>query len=102
MNSELNSDGFDRIRPRRTGGGDGPADPLGRRVLFGVVEQQPALGAVLVACSACGKTSAVTPLALLALAVPSLHLPLLRRGHPSWMRCPACRRRAWVRLGVQL
>jgi hypothetical protein len=36
------------------------------------------------------------------MALPSVHLPLVRRGHPSWMRCPACARRTWVRLGLRL
>lgn len=99
--------GFDRLRPRA---GDvpaprqppPPADPLGRRALFSVAEQPPALGAVTVTCSSCGETSVVTPRTLIGLALPSLHLPVLRRHHPSWMRCPSCRRRTWVRLGVRL
>jgi hypothetical protein len=100
-------DGFDRLRRRAPGPGagpvlSGPADPMGRRALYSVAEQPAALGAVTVACSACGETAVVTPRALVALAIPSLHLPLLRRGHSSWMRCPSCRRRTWVRLGLSL
>jgi len=95
--------GFDRLRRRRPAPGEtAPADPLGRRALYSVAEQSPALGAVTVDCSACGVTSVVTPRALVGLAFPSLHLPVLRPGHPSWMRCPSCRRRTWVRLGLRL
>lgn len=96
------TDGFDRLRPRRPGPAVVPADPLGRRALYSVAEQAPALGAVTIDCSSCGLTSVVTPRALLGLAVPSLHLPIVRRGHSSWMRCPACRRRTWVRVGLRL
>jgi len=99
--------GFDRLRQRT---GDAPArrrparagDPLGRQSLYSVAEQPPALGAVTVECSDCGQTSVVTPRALLRLAVPSVHLPLLRGRHFSWLRCPACDRRTWVRLGLSV
>jgi hypothetical protein len=98
--------GFDRLRPR-TGAAAGqgrPArtDPFGRQSLYGVAGQPPALGAVTVECSGCGQTSVVTPRALLRLAVPSVHLPLLRGRYFSWMRCPACDRRTWVRLGLSV
>ena len=96
------TDGFDRLRPRRDGPSAAPADPLGRRALYSVAEQAPALGAVTIDCSSCRQVSVVTPRALVALAVPSLHLPVVRRGHPSWMRCPACRRRTWVQVGLRL
>jgi hypothetical protein len=55
-----------------------------------------------VTCSRCQETSVVTPRALVGLAVPSLHMPLIGRSHPSWMRCPSCRSRTWVRLGLRL
>lgn len=105
----MSSEGFDRLR-RRPGApgvvdpvvGKRPQDPQGRRSLYSVAEQPPATGAVTVACSDCGETSVATPRQVIGLALPSLHLPLLKRGHPSWMRCPACGRRAWVRLGLQL
>ena len=98
--------GFDRLRQRT---GEAPArprpartDPLGRQSLYSVAEQPPALGAVTVECSGCGQTSVVTPRALLRLAVPSVHLPLLRGRHFSWLRCPACEQRTWVRLGLSV
>jgi len=99
--------GFDRL-PRRTPEdpdafrASSAVDPLGRRSLYSVAQQPPALGAVTVDCSSCEQTSVVTPRGLVGLALPSLHLPLLRRGHPSWMRCPSCGRRTWVRLGLRL
>lgn len=75
---------------------------MGRRALYSDAQQPPAFGAVTITCSSCGEQSVATPLGLVTLALPSVHLPLLRRGHPSWMRCPACGRRTWVRLGLRL
>jgi hypothetical protein len=100
--------GFDRLRRRSPDAmpvdpalGEGLRDPQGRRTLFSVAEQAPSWGVTL-GCSRCHRTSVVTPRQVLPLAVPSVHLPLIKRGHPSWMRCPACGRRAWVRLGLNL
>jgi hypothetical protein len=95
--------GFDRLRRRQSEdpGAAGPVDPQGRRALYSVAEQPPALGAVTITCSSCGQASVVTPRSLVGLALPSVHLPLVRRDHPSWMRCPACRARTWVRVGVR-
>jgi hypothetical protein len=104
----VSSDGFDRLRRRSSAPPaeptvtDGPQDPQGRRSLFSVAEQPPSVGAVTVSCSSCGLTSVATPRQLLGLAVPSVHLPLVKRSHPSWMRCPACGTRTWVRLGLRL
>ena len=98
---------FDRLRPR-SASGEGrasraaAADPLGTRSLYSVAEQPPAMGAISVECSSCERTSVVTPRSLLRLAVPSVHLPFLRGRYFSWLRCPACGRRTWVRLGLSL
>lgn len=94
---------FDRLKPRATAG---RPDREGKGVLFSAGDPAgpPLLGpfgTVTVRCSACGVTTSLTPWAALRAAVPSLHLPLLRKAHPSWMRCPACARRTWVRLGVR-
>lgn len=96
------SAGFDRVRPRAGAAPRrGMSDPQGRRALYSTLDQPPPAGAVTVECSACGQTTPCTPQALLRLAIPSVHLPLLRR-FPSWMRCPACGRRTWVRVGLRL
>ena len=101
---------FDRIRPRAaaTPRRRNPmpvqrADVDGKRGLFSA--QAPtssvvSFGALQVSCSTCGTTTAMTAAQVLVAAVPSLHLPLLRRTYPSWMRCPACRRRTWVRIST--
>jgi hypothetical protein len=108
------SQGFDRLRkrgdaasgPDARGTSTPPAplrlDPQGRGALFSVHEQPPAPGAVTVTCSECEQTTAVSPRRLAALALPSVHLPLLRRDHPSWMRCPACGKRTWVKIVITL
>ena len=105
----MSTEGFDRLRRRapvakrsRPAVGKRPADPQGRRSLYSVAEQPPPAGAITVACSRCGETSVATPRQVVWLALPSLHLPILRKEHPSWMRCPACGQRTWVRLGLRL
>lgn len=109
------ADGFDRIRPRTGGGapaerpagavsdprGYGTRDPEGRRALFSVAAQDPPPGTLTLSCSACRRTSLLSPRQVFSLALPSVHLPLLKWRYPSWMRCPACRRRTWVALGVK-
>lgn len=107
------SEGFDRIRRRgpvnrsdskaqsmpRTP--STPLDPHGRRALYSANISAPAPWTVTVECSECETTSVVTPRQLVGLAIPSLHLPYLRRDHGSWMRCPECGRRTWVRLHLE-
>lgn len=95
--------GFDRLRPRVPEAGTSvrPSDPEGRRALYSVVGQSPCLGSATIDCSSCKRTSVVTPRQLLGLAAPSLHLPLIKRRHPSWMRCPACGARTWVRVRLR-
>ena len=96
--------GFDRLRPRspEASPSSRPSDPEGRRALYSVADQMPSLGAVTIECSSCERTSVVTPRRLVGLAAPSLHLPLIKRDHPSWMRCPACGTRTWVRVRLRL
>lgn len=101
---------FGRLRPRDPQAPPAPAAPRagsradhdGKGSLFSAQEPPPpptvSLGALSVTCSGCGVTTPVTPRQALLAALPSLHLPVLRREFPSWMRCPACRRRRWVRL----
>jgi hypothetical protein len=104
----MTPDGFDRLRRRtptapgpRVTRRSGPPDPEGKRALFSVVEQPPPFGAFTMTCGSCGQSSVLGARQALRLALPSVHLPLLRRGHPSWMRCPVCERRTWVRMAVR-
>jgi len=98
--------GFDRLRPRggttTTGAAPLRVDPQGRQSLYSVSGQPPTPGALTISCSSCRERSVVTPRRLVLLALPSLHLPFVRRGHPSWMRCPACDRRTWVKVVLTL
>jgi hypothetical protein len=95
--------GFDRLKPRT---GSAPrADRQGKSALFSAGDPAQVLGAfgtVTVRCSACKVTTSLTPWAAMWAALPSLHLPPPLREYPSWMRCPACSRRTWVRLGLVL
>lgn len=101
------SSGFDRIRPRLP---DAPApapvptsqEVEGPRALFSTDTPVPAMGSVSVHCSSCDQTSVLGMRAALRLALPSLHVPRLRKGFPSYMRCPACGRHAWVKLSLRL
>lgn len=98
---------FDRLRRRGEAVADAPLlprprDAEGRQVLFTPVPVQAAPGGVLVACSSCGAESVLSAGAFARAALPSLHLPVLRRSHPSLLRCPACRRRTWCRVSVRL
>jgi hypothetical protein len=94
--------GFDRVRPR-AGGQRRPArvDAEGKRALFSPTDATPAAGAVTVDCSACGTRSSLAPLQAIRVLVPGLHLPIPRR-HASLVRCPACGRRTWCRVRLQL
>jgi hypothetical protein len=95
--------GLDRVRPRtldddlRAPLAGEPLDSEGKRALFSSSSPAPARGAVTVECSSCGTESVLTAAQWLRAAVPSVHLPLVKRQYPSWMRCPACRRRTWVK-----
>jgi len=101
--------GFDRLRRRAADRSDEPLelpdtvpDQEGKRLLFSAADQPAAYGSFTIDCSDCSVRSVVSAAQVLRLALPSLHLPGLRRDHWSYMRCPACRRRAWVRVGLQI
>jgi hypothetical protein len=96
--------GTDAGRPGRTGGSDGgregDRDPLGRMALYSPGEAEPARahGGFALECSSCLSVTNVSAADLARAALPlSFHLPFVRRFH-SFMRCPACGRRAWVRV----
>ena len=101
--------GFDRLRRRTpdplddvTVASGAVPDTDGKRALFSAAEQKPSFGSVSLTCSACGERSVVSAREALRLAVPSVHLPVLRATPWSWMRCPACRRRTWMDVAIQL
>ena len=101
--------GFERLRRRSPDlVDDVPAataavpDTDGKRALFSAAEQRPSFGSVSLTCSACGERSVVSARQALRLAVPSVHLPFLRHAPWSWMRCPACGRRTWVDVTIQI
>jgi hypothetical protein len=100
--------GFDRIRSRTTGGdpdvvaGDMPTDRDGRQALWSDVVEPPSFGSITVECSTCGQTSVLGLRAAARAAVPSVHLPFVRGRYGSYMSCPACHDRTWVRVGLRL
>ena len=100
---------FDRLKPR-TPAATGQADldqqhdTAGKRALFSAAgaDQSAAAGSVVIECSRCAERSVLTPVQALRAAFPSVHLPLIKSDYPSWMRCPACGKRTWVRAIVTL
>jgi hypothetical protein len=106
---------FDRLRPRsgspRPGANANGVVPRprpdreGKRALFSV-DSPPAAspvarGGLQLTCSGCHTVTALSPRQALLAALPSIHLPILRRKYPSWMRCPACHRHEWVRIDLR-
>lgn len=108
---------FDRVRPRAARPqGVGSVDPQGKRALFSAtaaVSNRSGPGSVVIECSDCRQRSVVSPLQAIRAALPSVVLGLtvahgesarsfgLRaQGQSAWLRCPACRRRRWVRLTI--
>lgn len=101
--------GLDRVRPRTAE--PPPAttvgeirDQDGKRALFSLTPEtkSTAFGSVTIACGSCGTESVLTPRQAVRAVLPSLHLPVLRRQFPSYLRCPACSKFSWTRLSVQL
>ena len=77
-------------------------DPLGRMALYSSAEPEPARaeGGFTIECSSCLAETSVGAVDLARAALPlSVHVPFVRRFH-SFMRCPACGRRAWVRVRI--
>ncbi len=90
---------FDRVRTRVAPGADGsPVDVQGKTALFSSEAVVPNLGSVAITCSRCRNATVVSYGRAVRLALPSVHLPLVRRAYTSWMRCPACTERHWVSL----
>lgn len=98
---------FSRIKPATTSAEPvvAPRDHDGRRALFTAESSAPEVagaGSVTISCSSCGEESVVSPTTAVKHAVPSLHLPFLKREHGSWMRCPACGKHRWVSVRITL
>ena len=90
---------FDRVRSRAADDASvAPVDVQGKSSLFSRAVVAPSLGSVAITCSQCHTATVVSYGQAVKLALPSLHLPIVRREYPSWMRCPACGDRAWVRI----
>jgi uncharacterized protein with PIN domain len=72
---------------------------MGKMALFSEIEpEEPATGPLWIECSSCLKETPVSAMDLAKATLPfSLHFPLVKRYH-SFMRCPACGRRTWVRV----
>jgi uncharacterized protein with PIN domain len=89
-----------RRHPSTVGAGDliPTRDPLGKMALYSTssVAERP-FGTLFLECSDCGRETPVSALeAAKAVLPPSVHVPW--RHYHSFMRCPACGRRTWVRL----
>jgi hypothetical protein len=90
---------FDRVRTRAVADPSvAGVDVQGKSALFSRDTVNPSLGSVVITCSDCHVATVASYARALHLALPSLHLPLVRRDYPSWMRCPACDERHWVKV----
>ena len=70
-------------------------DPQGKSALF---SGEPRLdGRFILECSGCGRASRVGARKILQLALP-VNLTIPFRYHHTWMKCPACEERTWVRI----
>ena len=70
---------------------------LGKHALYSAGERRPLT--CTVECSQCREETRVGYLELAALLFPvHFHLPPFLRYHHSWLRCPSCGRRAWVKI----
>ena len=108
MTSKSKGTDFSRIKATRDDGdkpSTAPRDHEGRRALFTADSKAPALaatGSVLISCGDCEEETVLSASTALKHALPSLHLPFLKRGHGSWMKCPACGKHTWVSVQIRL
>lgn len=90
---------FDRVRARasaqRAAAG---VDVQGKSALFSTDTVTPSLGSVVITCSDCHVATVTSYVRALRCALPSVHLLAMGRDYPSWMRCPACGERHWVKV----
>ncbi|WP_250286324.1 hypothetical protein [Frankia sp. CiP1_Cm_nod2] len=107
--------GFDRLRSRSAAppptAHERFATPVavgrdvhGKRALYSVVGSPapPVASGLDVLCSRCGQTTTLRAREAVALLIPSVHVPVPRLRHRSLVRCPACRRIAWVRIRLRV
>jgi ribosomal protein S27E len=67
-----------------------------KHALYTKTERRP--HTCTVECSDCREETRVNYIELAALLFPvHFHMPFIRY-HQSWLRCPACGKRTWVRL----
>ena len=93
---------FDRVRTRAVTEPSGaPVDVQGKSALFSREVVTPSLGSVVITCSECHQATVVSYARAVRLSLPSVHLYLFRRAYPTWMRCPACDERHWVRVRIR-
>jgi uncharacterized protein with PIN domain len=89
-----------RGRHPSTGGPQGllgEPDPMGKMALFSGDAADRPFGTLFMECSSCGRETPVSAIEAAKAALPlSVHIPF-RRYH-SFLRCPSCGRRTWVRM----
>lgn len=72
----------------------GPAKE-GREALFTSGKREP--GSVVVECGSCQARTRISITEVAMRLVGTAWIPIRRHAH--WMRCPACGRRTWCRIG---
>jgi hypothetical protein len=81
-------------RPRKV-------DPQGKRSLFSEDVAPPSVGSVALQCTKCQKRSVVSMVKAAKLAFPSVYVPAPGRTDRVWMKCPACKHRAWIHVKIK-
>jgi hypothetical protein len=77
-------------------------DACGKRALYsGESPPTAAVAGIVVECSRCQLRSTVGFGQALRVLIPSVHVLFIRLRYPSLLRCPACKKISWVRLGVR-
>lgn len=102
---------FDRVRPRSNDPADDRItvvdgevripDREGKRALFSEAPEPPTFGSVALCCTKCDTRSVVSWAKAVRLALPGVPALVPGSGVRVWMKCPACRQRAWVDMSVR-
>jgi hypothetical protein len=61
----------------------------------------PSVGSVALQCTKCQKRSVVSMVKAAKLAFPSVYVPAPGRTDRVWMKCPACKHRAWIHVKIK-